>query len=271
MKTPTSAVMVISPKQARLWLEKNTMNRPINEGNLSFLTSEIQRNNFHITGESIKIAEDGTLLDGQHRLMAIVKSGMAVKMFVIQGLPKDSFKYMDTGRTRQASDVLAIEGIKNSSKMAALAKFVMSFSKNKFDNVYNKHDQKRSKITNADVSDFVNKNHESLLDSYEYGFGHKKKLISGGYIAGLHYIFKKINRAQADAFINDIVVGENLSKSSPAFILREKFITDSRNKRKMSNVEKLALVCKAWNLYRQNKTVVSLRWDKAKDQFPKPI
>ena len=110
----------ITPTIAGKMLERNTRNRPVNETNLAALAKEISNRNFALTGESIKFSKDGTLLDGQHRVMAIMKAGVAIKTIVIRGLENDSFKYMDTGRTRQASDVLAIEGFKNSTRLAAM-------------------------------------------------------------------------------------------------------------------------------------------------------
>lgn len=271
MKTPSSVLMTITPHQARLWLEKNTMNRPYNTDNLNTLIKEMSKKNFYITGESIKIADDGTLLDGQYRLRAIVETGTAVKMFVTQGLPKEAFKYIDTGRVRQASDVLAIEGIKNPSKIAAIVKFVIRFKKGEFLNIAHKKAKGSKKITNAEVSEFTNKYLKSLQDSYGFGFGKGRRLISGVYVSGLHYIFKDLDEKYADDFINKFVTGDELKAGSPIHQLRERFVMDAKLKRKMKNIERLALVCKAWNLYRQNKTVVILRWDYGKDQFPKPI
>ena len=41
-----------------------------------------------VNGEPIQIAEDGTLLNGQHRLNAVIESGATVPMLVVRGLPK---------------------------------------------------------------------------------------------------------------------------------------------------------------------------------------
>lgn len=176
---PKTQIRNITPDQAIVMLEKNTMNRPVNELNLLSLSNEIAKGTFHFTGESIKFSEDGTLLDGQHRLMAIIKAGRAAKMLIITGLETDSFKFMDTGRTRQASDVLAIEGFKNPTKLAAMVKLIISFKKGVYQQSSHSKTCGTNRITNSIVSDFVNKNEKSLVDSYGYGFGKGKRLISG--------------------------------------------------------------------------------------------
>lgn len=111
---PTNARLeLITVEKAKQFLEHNTSNRPVNDAHVNNLAAEMMRNNFHVTGEAIKFSIDGDLLDGQHRLLAIVKSGKPQEMFVVRNLSAQSFKYMDTNRTRSASDVLGIEGVNN--------------------------------------------------------------------------------------------------------------------------------------------------------------
>lgn len=269
MSNPSAKLVTITPAMARKFLEKNTMNRPLNQQNLEALIKEISQNNFQVTGESVKIAKDGTLLDGQHRLEAILHAGKSVKMFLMEGLEKDAFKYMDTGRTRQASDVLAIEGVINATKIAGMVKFILNFKKGFYSDAA--QNKAKYRTTNAQVSDFVTKHAASLSDSYDFGFGKGKRLISGGIIASLHFIFKDIDNKIADEFFNKLVTGTELTSGTPIHQLRERFIHDQRNVRKIPAKEKIALICKAWNLVRTKKTVTRLTWDIKRDPFPKPM
>lgn len=263
-----AAVETITVDKAKALLDNNKKNRPINDNNLNAIIMEMNRNNFHLTGESIKVARDGTLLDGQHRLMAIVKTRKPLRILVVRGLDNDAFKYIDTGRTRKASDVLAIEGVSNSTKMAAIAKFIINFKKGYFHNVANRT-QRNTRITNADISEFVAKNGESLQKSYPYGYNKDNKgIISGTTLAAMHFILKAINEDQADEFCEKITSGENLSKESPIYLLRQKLISDVRAKHKMPAIEKLALICKAWLLFRSGKKVSILKWDNVREPFP---
>jgi hypothetical protein len=270
--TPNARVETITPNMARQLLEKNSMNRPFNQNNLDALKKEINNNNYFLTGESIKIAKDGTLLDGQHRLRAILETGKAVKIFVIRDLETEAFKYMDTGRPRQAGDVLAIEGIKNPMKIASIAKFIIGYNKDKTFNsaIRGNADKGSRRITNADVSDFVNKNLNSLVDSYEFGYGKGRKLIQGKLVASMHYVLKKIDPMQADGFIEALVTGTGLIKGHPIHQLRDIFIHDNRSTKKLPTRAKVHLIIRAWNLVRTKKTVSNLKYDK-RDPFPKPL
>ena len=62
------------------------------------------------TGETIKISDDGEVVDGQHRLTALIASGKPVTMWVARGVPAEAFQFIDQGKARDLSDLLAIMG-----------------------------------------------------------------------------------------------------------------------------------------------------------------
>lgn len=84
----------------------------------------------------------------------------------------------------------------------------------------------------------------------------------------MHYTLKALDEKKADDFINKLVEGTYLTKEHPITILRERFILDSRYKRKMPSKERVALIIKAWNLFRENKKISILRWDDGRETFP---
>jgi hypothetical protein len=64
--------------------------------------------NWICSPDGIIIGKTGRLLQGQHRLMAIIKSGVTCKMIVWRGVDDDVFRVLDRGKTRSASDALGI-------------------------------------------------------------------------------------------------------------------------------------------------------------------
>ena len=68
---------------------------------------------------TIVITNDGVLLDGQHRLMAVVKSGVPIKMTFTVCDSESAFEYIDIGKTRSASDFL---DVKNRNETASVAR-----------------------------------------------------------------------------------------------------------------------------------------------------
>lgn len=68
----------------------------------------------------IRFTKEGTLIDGQHRLMAVVKSGKSVWMWVQTDLSESDFEYIDLGRKRVPADFI---DSKNRTTLASVAKF----------------------------------------------------------------------------------------------------------------------------------------------------
>lgn len=273
MKQKTNAHFeTITPHRAKQLLEGNKQNRPLNERNLASIIHAMKKGSFHLTGESIKIAEDGTLIDGQHRLHAISKTGMAQKMLVITGLEKQAFKYIDIGKPRSAADVLTIEGVANSTLISGTIKCIMYFKQNKFGFGSNRSGgSHKVKLTNAEISDFYHKNKDGIMESLKYGQDKRNKILSKPTLSAFHFLFNEKNPVDADMFCHRLADGSGLESDSPIYILRQRLIQEMRSKRKIHPLERNALICKAWNAYRGKKKIQVLRWDSVKEAFPKPI
>lgn len=117
----------IGPHEARSYLEANTMNRNLNEHHVKRLRQLIADGDWWMNGETVIFANDGTLLDGQHRLSAIVAAGVSVDVLVVRGIDHDAFRTLDGGRTRTTGEVLAIDGEKNANNVAAAVQALVSF------------------------------------------------------------------------------------------------------------------------------------------------
>ena len=82
MKT---SIETITPQLAKDILANNNLNRNINATIVGHYADAISRGQWELNGEAIKIAHDGRLLDGQHRLMAVIKSDTPITTLVIRG------------------------------------------------------------------------------------------------------------------------------------------------------------------------------------------
>lgn len=112
-------IVMVTPEMAKSFLEMNTRNRPVNQSQLLLFVEQLTRGEMQLTHQGIAISETGVLLDGQHRLMAIAKTGISAQLLVSTGLPDSVFTVLDSGAKRKARDVLAMDGAKNSSSTAS--------------------------------------------------------------------------------------------------------------------------------------------------------
>lgn len=109
MKT---TIVNVTPAMAREWIKYNTDNRPLRSGHVEALRGAFVRGEYKPTHQGIAFDNNGTLLDGQHRLHAIAlidDPDAAFPMLVSRGMSRETFEVIDTGSSmRSVSDVLRI-------------------------------------------------------------------------------------------------------------------------------------------------------------------
>jgi hypothetical protein len=101
----------ITPAMARSMLEKNVVNRRIEDRAVVYWATLMEENDWQVTHQGIAFYDDGTLADGQHRLLAIVRVNKPVTFLVTTGLPKSVAMAIDSGRKRSLIDGIKISGV----------------------------------------------------------------------------------------------------------------------------------------------------------------
>ena len=103
----------VSPSRARELLQLNTANRPLTKSVVERYVKFMEASDWPFTADPIKFSSENVLLDGQHRLHAIVSSGKTLPMLIARGLQPAVFTNLDQGKRRSLSDFLALLGIPN--------------------------------------------------------------------------------------------------------------------------------------------------------------
>lgn len=125
---------LITPELAAQYLATNTVNRPLKDLSIGRFAADMLAGKWRPTHQGIAFYTDGRLADGQHRLHAVIRSGVSVYMAVTRGLPVDAALVIDGVVTRTARDCIQIgalvsTGEKSSitSEVIATARVLMSF------------------------------------------------------------------------------------------------------------------------------------------------
>lgn len=96
-------IVKMTPELATEILRGNTYNRNISQATVDSYANDMSCGNWSLTGTGISIGKDGRLLDGQHRLKAVVKSGVDVDMLVCSDIENGAVEF-DTGKKRSLAD-----------------------------------------------------------------------------------------------------------------------------------------------------------------------
>ena len=81
-------------------------NRNVNYARVQRYLTEMEGDFWEPTHQGIALDQEGRLIDGQHRLWAIIISGTTQKMMVSEGVSRDTFYLLDQGFSRNASSFL---------------------------------------------------------------------------------------------------------------------------------------------------------------------
>jgi hypothetical protein len=128
--TPVAAWELVTPERAAELLETNTANRGLRLEAVHAYARDIAEGRWMVTGESIKIDWTGRLIDGQHRLAAVVEAGVPVSMLVISGLDPIVQRVIDVNVRRTAGDALRMLGVeRNVYEVASAARLAIVFDR----------------------------------------------------------------------------------------------------------------------------------------------
>lgn len=120
--------MDVTPEMAKTWLGNNFRNRPLSDDTIVAYARDMTNGTWVPTHQGVAFNDRDELIDGQHRLHAIVRCGLTIRMMVTFGLPSaiagkemTTMDAVDRGRTRSVADQLKIQhGLKDGSAIAGI-------------------------------------------------------------------------------------------------------------------------------------------------------
>lgn len=262
---PKIEVLDVTPEMAHEWLGHNEGNRNVRQHHVSAYARDMREGRWQFNGDSIRIATDGTLLDGQHRLLAGIKADVPFRTVVISGLPPETQDTMDSGAKRTAGDQLKRQGIVNANLVAGVALKMI---------YWDKHQRRRSfsnsTVTNAEIIDYC-RNRE-FLDTVHLAASYVKTVKAPPTVTAFCFcIFARIDTNAAIDFFDGLSTGANLAPRNPILVLRERLIDiHSQAGLVVSSERQIALFCRAWNYWRAGKPVGSLKVPHENEAYPEP-
>lgn len=249
----------IDPAKAKAFLAKNVKNRPLNMRTIENYAADMARGAWADTGDTVKIGRSGLLIDGQHRLEAIVKADVTITMAIAYDVPDSSFDSIDIGRVRKASDIVALRGQKHYTIVASACRLIYLDEHGLLDQTHPSMSSSRAQVrtvTNRDVIETMDACPDVIecaaLVSTTYKFA--GQLLAYGLAAYILWKLRRIEQVAADRFFSGLTDGLNLTAQDPLFMLRERLIRNQADKRKLERRELYAMTVKAWNATRLNKS-----------------
>jgi len=248
----------IGPDEAREMLETVGTNRKVVQRHVERLAAAIRAGNWiEEAGDPIRFSRDGQLIDGQHRLWAVVESGETLSFVVIRGLPLEVIDVLDSGRNRTLADVLHLHGEKNANVLAGTLNLLHYYFQSK---ELARLSWNISSITAKNAFEILAE-HPGIRNSVSSTEALSKRLRGGpARWAALHYILTSVDYGDAVTFFAVLHDGAPTAHEYIIGLLRNRLIADALSLRKLPVREYTALVFKAWNAYRSGDRVKVLSW-----------
>lgn len=270
----TSIVETITPAKAKEYLDKSGGNRNISKPVVESYAASMRAGKWLLNGEAITFDIDGVLLNGHHRLHAVILAQVPIKTFVTRGVEHECFTTYDCGRHRTVGQLIGMQGIKNynivASAVSLASRLVNGYR------VSEGSGAKDMRKSNSDMIDFFNHDRDFFVEIGQIvrSVTSNVRIIEGSIIGGSIYYLVRIGGYDLDYIINFFrqLCSLDTSKNKSIDLFRKRLIQNSASSTsKMPRQLVFALLVKTWNAYVTNRTIKSLWWRSEDEEYPKFI
>jgi hypothetical protein len=236
----------LTPSLAQYLADMNPDNRNVSNGRVDAYAKDIAAGRWEMNGEPVILSREGLLNDGQHRCLAVIKSGIPIDTMMVFGVDRESRKTTDVGAAKSAANFLAMDAVANAATLAGVARLALSYEQ--YGSVAT-----AGRITNAEVLSLVQ------IDEVELAHVAKRAAHFSGKLQGIaapsvwgwtYYQCRKINARDADQFFESLATGEMLASNDPAYVVRQRLLGLGRVNRSI----KSEVILHGWNAFRRGQT-----------------
>lgn len=199
-------IVMMTPHIAERLLKLNTHNRKPTPAAIKKYQNEMENDEWVLTAQGIGIDSNGVLVDGQHRLMAIVNSKKTVPIMLVTGLPPLSQEKTDRGNKRSLAAIFILAGVAENKKQVQIA-YALGTYINKYASDID------IKTVLSEHKESINKVIEAIRDKDGKGFGRMGFLVS---CINYYEMYGDV----AIEFIKRVVTGAMLKIDDPEMRLR---------------------------------------------------
>ena len=254
----TASIEVITPVVAKKMLEGNIDNRKLRKSRVAQYADAMKRGMWDVQNDAITISNTGKLLNGQHRLSAIVEADEACQCLVLRGVEDSAYTVIDSGLSRSVNDALMGAGMgANATHTTPIAKVLIAFEAGL--NIYDTNAM--ALVQRQDVVDYISKNTE-LID-WALIQARKADLNLGGIRSawGVFSILaaQKHGKEKVEEFINLCVDGVGLKTGESPLALRNWISRQRGSWSRQASKNNVAIFIAAFNKWMANEKVSVIR------------
>lgn len=248
-------VVALTKERAQAYLEAMPENRPKKLGRIAKYAGDMVKA-WPFTGQPIIISNFREMIDGQNRCHARLssKTNRDPVVLIVYGIDKKVFPYLDNGSPRTPGDALALNGVPNHIIHATACSIIL------------REGTKTARSATSDECLTITEANPGLSASVQWVAQHTfaRQHLSPGLAAYAHYRAGQVNPLLRDTFFARFEDGANLEEGNPILLLRARVLKEKVNvKYRLKDLDRRALVIKAFNHFAAGNNLNELRWRNA--------
>lgn len=262
--------VTVTPSLAKQWLSKNAENnRSPKTGKIPSYARDMLAGHWNSdTGETIKFNEDGVLVDGQNRLLAVMKAGVPIDFDVARGLPRTAMQVIDSGAARTGMDVLKIANATDRARTSSIVRWLILWDAKFFTG-----QATMLKPTNTEILERYRLESGPFDAAAKRATDCQNRGLGTGTPAGVaHFLFSRIDVELTHQFYDQYISGANLPDRSAVLALRNKMARLRIDR--LTRAEQLALFIRSWNAFREGRELDRMQITRVGEltnlNFPQP-
>lgn len=234
-------LQVVTPDLATEWL-KDHKNRQLKSRRVRDYGIDMAKGKWEFNGEPLIFDDKGNLMDGQHRLHAIINTNTSHIMLIVTGVKEGVFSTIDGGLSRQPLDHLHVAGYTHAALLAAALRVVDDIRSGEITTV------NRNKAYGTRVIDAAEE-YDGMGWCCEEAerLNRSAKLLPGSLIAGFKWVFDHIDPSLCDRFWAAILCGDHVDSLPACGIFRNRLISNKGATTKLSRGQLAILIVLTWN------------------------
>lgn len=263
----------VTPADAKQILMAMPVQRPVRQSHVARMAAAMKSGRWLKIHQGIAFDTNGRLIDGQHRLNAIIAADVAVPLRVNFNEPKESFSVLDRHERRVLADDLvtsgSISGRQDSKILAAAIRIVVFYDAGQHPGLARKSSSGKDAVpVTHDEAWAALDRHQHLRAAVAYAMS-RKPILPRGITAGLGALFMDANPDKAREFLDAVLIGDGVHVGDPAYALRE-FLTRGHLLSKNRPAIIVGTV-RAWNSYVKKQPLSKIDTVLRTGEFPRVL
>lgn len=268
-------IEIITPEIAKSLVNNSTTkNRNINKTTVAFYAQQMKRGEWKLTAQGISLTNELNIVDGNHRLRAVVMAGVPIKFMVTYGVPEDTQDVYDTGKARNNYDVFTMAGVPDASYISAgITWYYKIKSNHKINNtstLYSKDMLSKQNALNMYKSE---PEFWEAINFLVYKCHMKLSLYQRSLLVGfVAHLIKDVKHV--DNYVFDFIVKlhDMNDQTQQTKTLRDTLIRDALATKKIPTNIRYVFLIKCWNAYVLKKNIPFMRYsENYNESYPKII